>query len=224
MNGDDLIKKLSTKLGAKNLKHLSELTGIKYPTLNSWKGRVLTELQVANALETVCLVSSKNSEVLGRKIAQQALEAAIEPLIEYAPITSSGGKTPNIQAQPGFGHLVIWSKVEGQTGIYIFYSSLGRPIYLGKAKDTELWTESNSAFKRTYKGALYLVNHPHEGKKAPKNLKLGKQDRKVYDVAAYYSAYKVDRELVNSTEALLIRAFINELANVKVENIDALKA
>jgi hypothetical protein len=40
---------------------------------------------------------------------------------------------------------------------------------------------------------------------------------KLYDLAAYFSAYEVLPEMVDDLEALLIRAFPNDMLNYKME-------
>jgi len=39
----------------------------------------------------------------------------------------------------------------------------------------------------------------------------------LFDIAFYFSAYKVDVRFINNVEAILIRAFANELTNVRIE-------
>ena len=120
---------------------------------------------------------------------------AIKSLIEYAPIThhSEGGKKAvTIRATNGFGHLKLRQKLEFKHGIYIFYSSLCKPIYVGKAKKTNLWSEANSAFSRPLKTAVNRVNHPTETQSRSRS-KLANHPVNMYDVVSYIQHIKLMR-------------------------------
>ncbi len=46
---------------------------------------------------------------------------------------------------------------------------------------------------------------------------------KLYDLAAYFSAYSVADEMIHELEALLVRAFPNDLLNKRMEKLGKAK-
>lgn len=151
MDPRKLVSKLKEKFNCTKDSDLCRELGMKQATLAQWKNRdSLSELQIANAM--IGLRGASANAV--RNGIADALSSAISALVEYAPIAplnKAGAKGVQIKTRDGYGHLNLRATLEGQHGIYIFYSSLGRPIYVGKAKDTELWGEANSAFGRDLK-------------------------------------------------------------------------
>lgn len=88
----------------------------------------------------------------------------------------------------------------------------------------------NLAFNRPRDGvqSIYLVEQPKRCQEfvpasirglQPKHVQL-----KLYDLAHYFSAYKVDDGMINDLEALLVRGFANDLLNVKMERFVHAKA
>lgn len=109
-------------------------------------------------------------------------------------------------------------------GIYIFYDSQGKPLYVGKAKKQNLWSEMNNAFNRDRETQkIRFVSHPtNDVKFVPASIKkraIRLQHIWLHDMASYFSAYEVENNLIDNAEALLIRAFSNGLLNAKIENL-----
>jgi hypothetical protein len=48
------------------------------------------------------------------------------------------------------------------------------------------------------------------------NTRLRKHDVALHDIAAYFSAYAVEDERIDTLEALLMRTFPNDLTNIKM--------
>ncbi len=215
MDGTRFVDQLKAIFEIETDAELAELFDVTQPSINQWKNAPnLTPKRVARAIKRLHKKTIESAQ-------SSALNHAIEAIIEYAPIRSQnelGNKGVKVRAADGYGHLRLRSLLENEFGIYIFYSSLCRPIYIGKANKTELWTEINSAFNRSLKLDIHKVNHPRENQKS-REVKLGKTNVNLFDVATYISAYKVEKEMIDNVEALIIRLFINELSNVKVENI-----
>ena len=96
------------------------------------------------------------------------------------------------------------------------------PCTLGKAKQQSLWKEMNLAFNRERETqTVYRVEHPKRRQKfvsaaeklrQPVSLKVP-----LYELAAYLSVYRVYPDMIDGVEALVIRAFANDLLNVKME-------
>lgn len=223
MKGAEFIAKLKDAFDCETDSQLAKVLGRTPANIANWKrNKNLSAMVIARAMRDLVKRAEGETEAIREDLLERKVAESISSLVEYAPISSLNkpeNKTVQIKAADGYGHLALRSTLEHRHGIYIFYSSLCNPIYVGKANSTELWTECNSAFNRDLKSDLCRVNHPNEIQKAPKKVKLSRYTAKVYDVATYLSAYEVDPALVDKVEALMIRSFINQLSNVKIENL-----
>jgi hypothetical protein len=223
MNGADFVEKLMQQFECDTETQLAEVLGQKQPTINNWKRREkITATVAAKAMRRLADRVEVEAEELRDQLRARQVAHSISALVEYAPIAvwhRPGNQNAQIKAADGYAHLDIRKTLEDRRGIYIFYSSMCSPIYVGKANKTELWGECNDAFNRHLKGDLSRVNYPDVTQKTRTQPKLGRHTAKVYEVASYVSAYEVDKVLVDKVEALMIRSFINQLANVKIENL-----
>ena len=153
----------------------------------------------------------------------------IDPIVEYLPIdlteSAEGAKWELFSDAAEDGTSVhylkeIKSLLENSKGIYIFYDSIGRAIYVGKAEKQSLWKEANLAFNRD-RGehqAMWMVDHPAKNvSKVIRNRKITLGAVQLNYVASYFSAYSVVPEQISSMEAFLIRAFANNLMNKRIE-------
>jgi hypothetical protein len=92
---------------------------------------------------------------------------AIRPLIEFYPLARTASRrgikwrildvsSPRMKR--------IHDELRAAHGLYIFYNSQCRAIYLGKAYQRSLWTEINSAFnRRRATQRVWKVRHPGRG-------------------------------------------------------------
>lgn len=109
-------------------------------------------------------------------------------------------------------------------GVYLFYDSRGRALYAGKALKQSLWKEMHSAYNRQRGGVQNInrVKHPTKRIEFRPYEEKRRQIRRVHvplwDLAAYFSAYAVEPNMIQSMEAFLIRAFPNDLLNLMKEN------
>lgn len=104
----------------------------------------------------------------------------------------------------------------------MFYDSRGEALYVGKAKEQNLWDEMKSAFNRDRQTQkIRAVNHPYTGTgfkpayESPRKIELFHMQ--LADLATYFSAYEVDNDMINNIEALLVRTFANGLLNARME-------
>jgi hypothetical protein len=153
----------------------------------------------------------------------------IEPIVEYLPIvhteSSRGAQWElfSIKDEDGKGikYLCNIRKLMNDgRGIYIFYDSLGRAIYVGKAEKQSLWKEANLAFNRDRREhqAIWMVKHPKTNvSKEISNRKIRKTEVALSDIAAYFSAFSIEEGKIAAMEAFLIRAFANNLMNKRME-------
>lgn len=117
--------------------------------------------------------------------------------------------------------------LQNSHGIYIFYDSSGDALYAGKARKQFIWGEMNNAFNRSRKDVqeVMLVNHPVNNKTFAAASEKSRQPKPtqlyLHEMAYYFSAYEVDDAMIDDVESLLVRAFPNNLLNVKMERFTA---
>jgi hypothetical protein len=107
-------------------------------------------------------------------------------------------------------------------GIYFFYDSTGRIMYVGKTEKQNLWDEMTNAFNReNIRNRIYLARHPRRrmGKRSSKSgaRRINLQTVRLHDSAYYFSAYGVRREFIGVMERMIIRAVPNNLVNSRIE-------
>lgn len=219
MKATDLIEALAKKLQTSSQSELASVLGISVATLTNWKNRDedLSAAQVASAL-----AKSQSAAV------QRAQLETIQPIVEFYRITCClskreatwcvfDGSADATRYAQGLREMLNESY-----GIYIFYDSRGRALYVGKAKEQTIWKEMNLAFNRKRDVQnIALVQHPernqefkpgYEKLRQPKDTQL-----ELFDLAYYFSAYHIDDGMINDLEALMVRGFANDLLNVRME-------
>lgn len=221
MQAAELLRHLSRKMGAVKDAELASLLGISTPVLAYWRKETtkLSALQIANAIHK------------SRTFAQRHIHAnAIKAIVEFFPIDPvTVGRTETMYAvfdgdasagkhKKGLRDQLVAAK----SGLYIFYDTRGRALYAGQTKKQNIWKEMNLAFNRNRSAqVMTLVRHPkNDVEFRPANLKVRQPtdcNLKLHDLAAYFSAYEIIPEMVDDLEALLVRAFPNDLLNLKME-------
>jgi len=221
MKSENLLDALKKKFKCSSDKELADCLGITSVTISNWrsKGANITPTQIANLIYRSTV-----------KCEREARLFSIKPIVEYYPIEAS-------ESARGVNWEVFDSRSEGNgkfkklrdvlskaIGIYVFYDSQCKALYVGKAKDQNLWREMNNAFNRDRETQkIYTVNHPSIGQNfIPAYIKLRqpvKTHLQLSDLACYFSAYEVHRDFIENIEAMLIRAFANTVLNVSMEKI-----
>ena len=219
MNGKDLVAELKRKLSIKTDRALAQHLGMSEIALGGWKRtkKPLTPRQVANAID-------KASKVAVAK----AHKTTLRPIVEFFPldaVESSGGMKYELfptGKDDNPLHVQLRATLSASKGIYIFYDTRGRAIYAGKAKEQSLWSEMKNVFNRDRDTqSVYRVRHPARRQAFKPSYEKPRQpirtQLRLNDLAAYVSAYEVEKAMVNSLEALLVRGFANDLLNVRME-------
>ncbi len=223
MKSNELLRHLVRKLDTPSDRELVQLLGIPHHALNHWRREttILAPLQVANALA--------RAHATAKRLVH---ETAVKPVVEFFPIkaTDVGKKKKRFEVFPTGENVGQHQHLAGlhgvllnaRSGIYIFYDTRGRALYAGQTKKQNLWKEMNLAFNRDRSAqVITLVNHPtndvafrsaHQKVRQPVDRTL-----KLFDLARYFSAFEVVPEMVDDFEALLVRAFPNDLLNFKME-------
>lgn len=227
MNGNDLLgeikrrimKERGTKTVADNV--VANFLGITQPALVNIKGKELSPRQIGNLLE-------KYHAARQRELVQNT----VLPIVEFLHIdpvekkraagwqifgTGNGGDEDNRYLSG------LRERLEQKHGIYVFHDSRGRAIYAGKAQKLSLWAEMNNAFNRDRKEvqSIKRVCHPSRNVlyRGPeeKERQIVKEPVALHHIASYFSAYEVPDMFISKFEALIVRAFANDLLNVRME-------
>lgn len=219
MKAIELIEALARKLETNSQTELARVLGISVNTLSNWKRQDedLSPQQVAAAL-----AKSRTAAV------SRAQLETIQPIVEFYRIDKCLTKREaSWQIFDGGADAILYAQglkeeLEACGGIYIFYDSRGRALYVGKAKDQSLWREMNLAFNRKREvQKIALVQHPERNQEFKPGYEKLRQPKdtllELSDLAAYFSAYYVDDGMINDLEALMVRGFANDLLNVRME-------
>ncbi|MDA8015232.1 MAG: hypothetical protein MPK09_06455 [Gammaproteobacteria bacterium] len=161
-----------------------------------------------------------------------ARESAIRTIVEFYPIDAGLAADKKLldadkrSVRANKYHHGIRDELQAAgSGVYVFFDNMGKSIYVGKTVDQNLWARMQQTFKKGMDNRLYLVKHPKNNvaykSNEEKKRKLKKLPTKVklYEVARYFSAYAVHRDLVDTVEALLIRTSPNDLQNTRMEGM-----
>ena len=158
---------------------------------------------------------------------QRAQLETIRPVVEFFRIsrcTSKGGAAWLVlDTSQSLYTEGLKQALDDSRGLYIFYDSRGKALYVGKAKEQTIWQEMNKAFNRD-RGevqSIKLVQHPERNQEFKTGYEKLRQPQErvleLYDLATYFSAYSVDPAMIDDLEALMVRGFANDLLNIKME-------
>jgi hypothetical protein len=152
----------------------------------------------------------------------------IKPIIEYALLDCAERSRSVLkdifeslteEDHPYWGAVV--ERLKKSYGLYVFYDSLTRPLYVGIAKEQSIWERANQSYNvwRERNGKMMYVNHPASKVKYDPNKvkRVNRSGFSLADVAIFFSAYEVKKEYISGLEAFAIRAFGGVLLNTKME-------
>lgn len=225
MRGKELVAELKRKHNLKTDGQVASYLGVSQMALVHWdrKGKPLSARQIANSIDAASEAAVKKSQ-----------GNTIKPIAEFFPVTSvesrGGAKFELFPTGKDDNplHKGLRTQLQHSKGIYIFYDTRGRAIYAGKAKTQTLWNEMKSAFNRERETqTVYRVAHPERRQKFIPAYEMVRQPKRtpllLSDLAAYFSAFEIEANMIDSLEALLVRSFANDLLNVRMERFPRLK-
>lgn len=213
---NDTIESLYDKFEVSATNQLAKALGISVGTIGNWTVHGVTGRKLADGF-----IKAQHRAVLS------AHASAITPIVEYYPLNADRRRRDGHAKLFPSGrnaskiHQGLKDELDNSHGIYIFYDSRGRALYVGKAQRLTLWTEMNNAFNRTRETQkVYRVPHPTTGvfrSSAEKTRQVKLTALHLSHMAEYFSAYSVSDGLINELEALLVRSFANDALNIKME-------
>lgn len=181
-----LIAVLKDHFGSMTQTDLASTLGVTQGTISNWENDVSTPTK------------PQVRRIVGAFVRHTA-QNVVHPIFEYKvidPKRAGGSWTFGISTSETKHHR---TQLLGAHGIYVFYSSAGTPIYLGKSTNC-LHAESKARL-----GAD--LNRPFR-------LPSKKKGACVGDLARYMSAYRVGiSDATKNIESFLLRAFANGLYN-----------
>lgn len=227
MNGSDLLKEFERRImkdkGTKSVTAsvLAQSIGVNQSQLANYRNKDLTPRQIVNLFEKYARASEK-----------ALIESTVVPIAEFLAINLSETRNGanwnifsinNYDGLPNPYYSGLRKALEQKHGIYVFHDSRGRAIYAGKAHRLSLWTEMNNALNRD-RGEVQNIKRVSHPQNRVEYRSLQEQSRQIvrqpvplYDIASYFSAYEVPEQLIGRFEALIVRAFANDLLNVRME-------
>lgn len=229
MNGRDLIDHVKRSISAEGSspptdRALAKHLGISVAGLANWRSReIVSAKQMASLLGCVAKAAKRCAQT-----------EAIRPVVEFFQIQAAAvGTGDNWKIfDVGNGNTShpylagLKHEMETHRGVYVFYDSRGRALYVGKTKSQSLWKEINLAYNRDRDPRLQSilrVQHPERRQDFRTSDEMRRQIRpinvRLHELAQYVSAYQVADEMISDIESLLIRSFPNDLLNKKIENL-----
>ncbi|MBI1219617.1 MAG: hypothetical protein GC186_13830 [Rhodobacteraceae bacterium] len=151
----------------------------------------------------------------------------IKPIVEYAglDVDESGRNRMAIFDEAEWGSHSYWgeiiSRLKATHGLYLFYDSMTRPLYVGIAQDQSIWLRANQSYNhyRDRQLRVPMVSHPTSNVQydPDRTRKIVRKGFNLSEVASFFSAYEVSADLIPGLEAFAIRAFGGVLLNTKIE-------
>jgi hypothetical protein len=229
MNGATLLEELAHRIGKRSGSNiftttaLAQALGMDQAHLAYYKNKKnLTPRQVVSLMEKYA-----------NRTRDDLLEKAVVPIVEFFqldPVKPTRGDKRQLFSQRGDSNgqphpylSGLRERLKKARGIYIFHDSRGSAIYAGKAVLLSLWTEMNNAFNRDRGEVQNIkrVRHPTIGVqyKNPdeRQRNIVREAVALHHIASYMSAYEIPTALIGKFEALIVRAFANDLLNVRME-------
>lgn len=222
MKGSEVIAELKKKFRAETDAQLGYAIGMSVKGIQDWKKR-----QNCTLRQVASMVHSAN-----KAGARGIRDNAIRPLVEFFEISLCDSRQLTryelfgTTDRDGDSHryfVGLKDELNSKHGVYLFFDSRGQAIYAGKARGQTLWKEMNLALNRPRGGVQKIKRVKHPSRKLEyrttdqKNRQPIEQKVKLWEIAAYFSAYVVEDGMIDDVEALIVRSFANNLLNKRME-------
>lgn len=220
MKASELIAALKKSLATASTQELAEALGVTVQTLNNWVRAGAKD--IAPSKVAAAIAKSRKAAIRSAQL------TTIKPIVEFYELSRCLTKQEkSYQPFSAGSDATTYARglkdaLDSNHGIYIYYDSRGRALYVGKARKQSIWKEMGLAFNRDRAlQKICLVPHPdrnqdfktgHEKQRQPRAVQL-----ELSDLARYFSAYSVDDGMIDDLEALMVRGFANDLLNKKME-------
>ena len=191
--GADVVRILRDEFDCNNNNQLAEALDENAAQIWAWENGSLTQTKLKNILRKLRTISVKNS---------------IRALAEFRELNHDHDhKIDNLRRRMDDEKLV--NILHETKGIFSFYDSDGKIIYVGKTEKKTLMNEMTQAYN--------LARPNYRRKLADKNGKFTVRKLSINDTAQFFSAYEVDGAVIGNIEALITRMIPNNIVNKKTE-------
>lgn len=152
----------------------------------------------------------------------------VTPIVEYADIeyyeTGNMVNPVLLWSPERYDEDSYWGEITNrlmrENGLYVFYDSMTRPLYVGIAPVQSIWQRANQSYNNEFgwDRGIMDADHPNNNVRYRGPRRLRRVAFELNDVAKYFSAYAVaETELLRGLEAFVIRAFGGTLLNTRME-------
>jgi phage-related protein len=194
-DGVQLVEMLLEELECENKNQLANKLNVSAPKIQSWESaKTLSKTVIKNVIDAV---------------RSQAVKSAIDPIVEFHKLNHyHGNQIDNLRKK--IDDPEICERLKNSRGIYSFYDSNGKIVYVGKTEKNNLLSEMEQAFK--------LKRPNYQRKLANKDGKFSVHRLGINDTAEFLSAYEVHQSVIGNVEAFLTRMVPNDVVNKKTES------
>ncbi len=217
MLGKEVFGYLQKKLGTNTARELAQQLGIAESRLCQLQEKQLKPM-------TISTIICNTIEATHNELATTGVRA----IVEFYPISrceSTHGKRKEFLDKQNIDtstYSALRTELSTKSGLYIFYNSEGKLLYIGKTKGktNSLWDEIKSAYNRERDPQKLYMTNTRLSDFSPFTSRIKKQNVYLHDISAYFSAYQVHDSLIDIIEALLIRITPNNNMNDRIESIE----
>ena len=180
-----LLEALREEYGALTRAEIATELGVSIGTVHNWsKG---AEPNKTNLKKLIDLFKNHQASTL------------IKPILEFHPVKPEVSGKSWCFSSDAKVVAFLKAKLEGKKGVYVFYDTSGKAIYLGKT-EASLYGEAKQRLSAVPNKAIYL----------PIKAKVGAMGHR----ASFISAYEVSiPAAIKNLETFMLRAFANDLYN-----------
>lgn len=201
IKGSLLVPALRKKFRCRNNNQLTKFLGYSQPQIGNIENRT------SNTVTNISQIAYK-----AYKCGEST--AVIKPIVEFYAIEKGTRRKNSLT----FSFLSdksedIKNLLDTSYGIYIFFDSGGKPIYVGKAVNQTIAKRA----KQSYNANLYRQIFKSKRIRRTAHVRPSWTYVRVHDVADFFSAYKIKSDSIGHIEALLTRCMINTTWNRRVE-------
>jgi DNA-binding Xre family transcriptional regulator len=217
MFGKEVFGQLQKKLGISTARELAQKLGFAEATLCQLQEKNLKPITISTIICNTIKATQNELATTG-----------VKAIVEFYPISkceSSHGIKMEFLDKHNTDEKVysaLRAELSMRSGLYIFYNSEGKLLYIGKTKGktNSLWDEIKSAYNRERVPQILYLTRTRLSDSAPFTSKIKNENVFLHDISAYFSAYYVHDSLIDIIEALLIRITPNNNMNDRIESIE----
>ncbi|MFO0993075.1 MAG: hypothetical protein U1E67_14210 [Hyphomicrobiales bacterium] len=187
---ETLIKAMKLELGCGNNNQLARKLSVAPAQIAAWESNPLSKTVARNVM---------------KRLEQRYVRGAFDTIFEFRKLAPHQvGKANSLRNRIDSKELC--DALSKSQGIYAFYNSSGRLLYIGKTEKNHLLNEMGQRF--TNRTASIRLTNDH-GQFVRRSVPLR-------EFAEYCSAYRLHQSVISNFEALMTRITPNEIINSQI--------